>query len=122
MSPIIRFERSAVGATSVVENGRDGETAIGQLYRLRQSDRMEGNMREYPWQAQYDAAIRAPDFLELIAAAKQKIYDRLEDYLQQSQQVDASEMKAIKKALRFLGNAQHETATSKCSSAIGWWY
>ena len=79
-------------------------------------------MREYPWQAQYDAAIRTPDFLERIAAAKQKIYDRLEDYLQQSQQVDASEMKAIKKALRFLGNAQHDAAASKRSFAIGWWY
>ena len=110
-----------MGPFKVVDD-RDGEAAIGQAHRMRQSDRMEGDMREYPWQAQYDAAIRTPDFLERIAAAKQKIYDRLEDYLQQRQQVDASEMKAIKKALRFLGNAQHETATSKCSSAIGWWY
>src|SRR5215470_7515438 len=46
-----------------------------------------------------------------------KIYDRLEDYLQQRQQVDASEMKAIKKALRLLGNAQHDAAAAKCSFA-----
>jgi len=97
------------------------EATIGQVYKLRQSDRMEGDMREYPWQAQYDAAIRAPEFLERIAAARQKIYDRLEDYLQQRQQVDASEMKAIKKALCFLGYAQQDAAASKSSFAIGWW-
>jgi hypothetical protein len=82
---------------------------------------MEGEMREYPWQAQYDAAIQAPDFLERVAVAKQKIYDRLEEYLQQRQQIDASEMKAIKKALCFLGNAEHDAAASSCSFAIGWW-
>jgi len=83
-----------------------GEVAIGQVHRLRQSDRMEGDMAEYPWQAQYDAAIEAPDFLECIAAAKQEIYDRLEDHLQQRQQIDAAEWRAIKKALCFLDDAQ----------------
>jgi hypothetical protein len=121
MSPIIRFERSAVGAVLDVDNRGDGEAAIGRVHRRRQSDRMEGEMREYPWQAQYDAAIQAPDFLERVAVAKQKIYDRLEEYLQQRQQIDASEMKAIKKALCFLGNAEHDAAASSCSFAIGWW-
>ena len=87
---------------------RDGEAAIGELNRLRHGDRMEGNMSEYPWQAQYDAAIQAPDFLECIAAAKQKIYDRLEDHLQQGQQIDVAEWRAMKEALCFLGNAQHD--------------
>ena len=67
-------------------------------------------MGEYPWQAQYDAAIQAPDFLECIAAAKQEIYDRLEDHLQERQQIDAAEWQAIKKALCFLRNAQHDIA------------
>jgi len=67
-------------------------------------------MREYPWQAQYDAAIRAPDFLECIAAAKQEIYDRLEDHLQQRQPIDAAEWQAIKKALCFLRNTQPNIA------------
>lgn len=67
-------------------------------------------MGEYPWQAQYDAAIQEPDFLECIAAAKEKIYDRLEDHLQERQQIDAAEWQAIKKALCFLRNAQHDIA------------
>jgi hypothetical protein len=73
---------------------------------MRQSDRLEGDMGEYPWQAQYDAAIEAPDFLECITAAKQRIYDRLEDHLQQRQQIDAAEWRAIKDALCFLRDSQ----------------
>jgi len=63
-------------------------------------------MAEYPWQAQYDAAIQTPDFLECITAAKQKIYERLEDHLQQRQQIDAAEWRAIREALCFLDDAQ----------------
>ena len=98
-----------MGPFKVVDD-RDGEAAIGQAHRMRQSDRMEGDMREYPWQAQYDAAIQAPDFLECVAAARQGIYDRLEDHLQQRRPIDAAEWQAIKKALCFLRNAQHDIA------------
>ena len=71
---------------------------------------MEGDMSEYPWQAQYDAAIQTPDFWDCIAAAEHKIYDRLEDHLQGRQQIDAAEWQAIKKALCVLRNAQHDIA------------
>jgi len=85
------MENAAIGSGSQIE---------------RQSDRMEGNMGEHAWQVQYEAATQAPDFLECIAAAKQEIYDRLEDHLQQRQQIDAAEWRAIKKALCFLDDAQ----------------
>jgi hypothetical protein len=69
---------------------------------------MEGDMGEYPWQAQYDAAVHAPDFVKCIVVAQNKIYDRLEDYLQGRQHIDAAEWHAIKEALCFLRNVQHE--------------
>lgn len=80
-------------------------------------------MTEYPWQAQYFAAMQVldsafhssanlieGDTCECISAAENEIYDRLEDSLHGRQHLDSAEWRAINEALQSLRRRRHDLA------------
>ena len=76
-------------------------------------------MGRYPWQAQYEIAMQVMDLrlthrmeriTECVALAKNKIYDRLEDYLRGRLHLDAQEWQALKEALCFLRGVKERKA------------
>jgi len=71
-------------------------------------------MNKYPWETQYRDAMQQSAFyastgsLKRSTAAENKIYDRLEDYLQGRQSLNSDEWHAIKHALSSLDDFKHE--------------